>query len=78
MGQPAAITSLDRRLAAVLATLGWLALGTQLLLFMQTQIMAGNTAAWGKRFDRGNFSVSYEFYDRKPLLVRERDYLNCA
>ena len=35
-------------------------------------------ASWGKRFDRGNFSLSYEFYDRKPLLVRERDYLNCA
>ena len=41
----------------------------------ETKLLA---ASWGKRFDQGNFSISYEFYDRKPLLVRERDYLNCA
>ncbi|MEY3464405.1 MAG: hypothetical protein RL603_3 [Pseudomonadota bacterium] len=41
----------------------------------ETQLAA---ASWGKRFERGNVSVSYEFYNRDPLLVRQRDYLNCA
>lgn len=57
MGHPLAATSADRRLAAVLATLGGFALTTQLYLFVQTQITAGNTAAWGLVLYFGYFTI---------------------
>lgn len=36
------------------------------------------SAAWGKQFDKGGFSIAYEYYDRKALEVRDREFLNCA
>ena len=37
----------ERTLATLLALLGFAALGTQLYLFVVTQITQGDTAAWG-------------------------------
>ena len=48
---------LDRRFAAVLATLGWLSLGTQLYVFVHTQIAQGNSAAWGLVLYFGYFTI---------------------
>jgi iron complex outermembrane receptor protein len=41
----------------------------------ETQLFS---AAWGKTFDKANISVSYEYFNRDPLLVKDRDFLNCA
>lgn len=57
MDQPLAATQFDRRFAAVLATLGFFALGTQLYLFIHTQITEGNSAAWGLVLYFGYFTI---------------------
>jgi iron complex outermembrane receptor protein len=36
------------------------------------------SANFGKQFENGGFSISYEYFDRDPMLVRERDFLSCA
>ena len=36
------------------------------------------SANFGKQFENGGFSLSYEFFERDSMLVRERDFLNCA
>ena len=57
MGQPLPVTLFDRRFAAVLATLGFFALGTQFYLFIYTQITEGNSAAWGLVLYFGYFTI---------------------
>jgi iron complex outermembrane receptor protein len=42
----------------------------------ETQNFSGS---WGKTWnDKSNVSVSFEHYKRDPLLVQDRDFLNCA
>jgi iron complex outermembrane receptor protein len=42
----------------------------------ETQNFSG---AWGKTWnDKTNASLSFEYYKRDPLLVKERDFLNCS
>ena len=36
------------------------------------------SASWGKTWEEGGFSVSYEFFKREPLRVGDRDFLACA
>jgi len=38
----------------------------------ETQLFS---ASWGKVWDNANFSVSYEYYNRDPMLVGDRDFL---
>lgn len=47
----------ERTLATLLALLGFAALGTQLYLFVVTQITQGNTAAWGLVLYFGYFTI---------------------
>ena len=41
----------------------------------ETQLFS---ASWGKVWDNANFSVSYEYFNRDPMLVGDRDFLSCA
>jgi len=47
----------DKALAVLLAVLGFTALGTQLYLFVVTQITQGNSAAWGLVLYFGYFTI---------------------
>ena len=35
------------------------------------------SGSYGQTFDRGNVSIAFEHFDRKPLYVSDRDFLSC-
>ena len=42
----------------------------------ETQLFS---ASWGKTWnEKTNVSLAFEYYNREPLLVKERDFLNCS